>query len=74
MIKNGDTVINSSGSTVLLEGLDAKFQQAVIDDSLIGKRDGLIVKSIKYSLKKNGESTTVVLGKENGDVADELHN
>ena len=30
MIKNGDTVINSSGSTVLLEGLDAKFQQAVI--------------------------------------------
>lgn len=47
---------------------------AVIDDSLIGKREGLIVKSIKYSLGKNGESTTVVLGKENGDVADELHN
>ena len=46
----------------------------MIDDSLIGKREGLVVKSIKYSLKKNGESTTVVLGKENGDVADELHN
>lgn len=30
MIKNGDIVIGSSGSTVLLEGLDAKFQQAVI--------------------------------------------
>lgn len=49
-------------------------RRAVIDDSLIGKREGLVVKSIKYSLKKNGESTTVVLGKENGDVADELHN
>ena len=49
-------------------------RRAVIDDSLIGKREGLIVKSIKYSLGKNGESTTVVLGKENGDVADELHN
>lgn len=30
MIKNGDIVIGSSGSTVLLEGLDAKFQRAVI--------------------------------------------
>lgn len=30
MIKNGDIVIGSSGSTVLLEGIDAKFQQAVI--------------------------------------------
>ncbi len=30
MIKNGDIVIGSSGSTVLLEGTDAKFQQAVI--------------------------------------------
>lgn len=49
-------------------------RRAVIDDPLIGKREGLVVKSIKYSLKKNGESTTVVLGKENGDVADELHN
>lgn len=49
-------------------------RRAVIYDPLVGKREGLIVKSIKYSLKKNGESTTVVLGKENGDVADELHN
>lgn len=49
-------------------------RRAVIDDRLVGKREGLVVKSIKYSLKKNGESTTVVLGKENGDVADELHN
>lgn len=49
-------------------------RRAVIDDSLIGKREGLVVKNIKYSLGKNGESTTVVLGKENGDVADELHN
>lgn len=30
MIKNGDIVIGSSGSTVLIEGIDAKFQQAVI--------------------------------------------
>ncbi len=30
MIKNGDIVIGSSGSTVLLEGIDAKFQQAVL--------------------------------------------
>lgn len=49
-------------------------RRAVIDDPLVGKRKGLVVKSIKYSLGKNGESTTVVLGKENGDVADELHN
>lgn len=49
-------------------------RRAVIDDPLVGKREGLVVKSIKYSLQKNGESTTVVLGKENGDVADELHN
>lgn len=49
-------------------------KKAVIDDSLVGKRDGLVVKSIKYSLGKDGESTAVVLGKENGDVADELHN
>ncbi|WP_295197651.1 MULTISPECIES: hypothetical protein [Ruminococcus] len=49
-------------------------RKAVIDDRLVGKREGLVVKSIKYSLGKNGESTTVVLGKENGDVADELHN
>ena len=49
-------------------------RRAVIADSLIGKREGLIVKSIKYLLGKNGESSTVVLGKENGDVADELHN
>lgn len=49
-------------------------RKAVIDDRLVGKREGLVVKSIKYSLGKNGESTTVVLGKENSDVADELHN
>ena len=49
-------------------------RKAVIDDRLVGKREGLVVKNIKYSLGKNGESTTVVLGKENGDVADELHN
>ena len=49
-------------------------RKAVIYDPLVGKREGLVVKSIKYSLGKNGESTTVVLGKENGDVADELHN
>ena len=49
-------------------------RRAVIYDPLVGKREGLVVKSIKYSLGKNGESTTVVLGKENGDVADELHN
>lgn len=30
MIKNGDIVIDSSGNTVLLEGTDAKFQQAVL--------------------------------------------
>lgn len=30
MIKNGDIAIGSSGSTVLIEGVDAKFQQAVI--------------------------------------------
>lgn len=42
--------------------------------TLSSEKEGLIVKSIKYSLGKNGESTTVVLGKENGDVADELHN
>ena len=30
MIKNGDIVIGSSGNTVLLEGNDAKFQQAVL--------------------------------------------
>ena len=30
MIKNGDIVIGSSGNTVLLEGTDAKFQQAVL--------------------------------------------
>ena len=41
-------------------------RRAVIDDPLVGKREGLVVKSIKYSLQKNGESTTVVLGKENG--------
>lgn len=49
-------------------------RRAVIYDPLVGKREGLVVKSIKYLLGKNGESTTVVLGKENGDVADELHN
>lgn len=49
-------------------------RRAVIYDPIVGKREGLVVTSIKYSLKKNGESTTVVLGKENGDVADELHN
>lgn len=49
-------------------------RRTVIYDPLVGKREGLVVKSIKYSLKKNGESTTVVLGKEDGDVADELHN
>ena len=46
----------------------------MISDPLDGKKEGLIVKSIKNSIGKNGESTTVVLGKENGDVADELHN
>ena len=30
MIKNGDIVIGSSGNTVVLEGTDAKFQQAVL--------------------------------------------
>lgn len=30
MIKNGDIVIGSSGNTVMLEGSDAKFQQAVL--------------------------------------------
>mgnify|MGYP003160441786 CR=1 FL=1 len=36
MIKNGDIVIGSSGNTVLLEGSDAKFQQAVLSAKLGG--------------------------------------
>lgn len=74
MIENG----NRQSFEIILECAECLCgvvgRRAVIDDSLIGKREGLIVKSIKYSLGKNGESTTVVLGKENGDVADELHN
>ena len=74
MIENG----NRQSFEIMLECAECLCgivgRRAVIDDSLIGKREGLIVKSIKYSLEKNGESTTVVLGKENGDVADELHN
>lgn len=74
MIENG----NRQSFEIMLECAECLCgvvgRRAVIDDSLIGKREGLIVKSIKYSLGKNGESTTVVLGKENGDVADELHN
>ena len=74
MIENG----NRQSFEIMLECAECLCgvvgRRAVIDDSLIGKREGLIVKSIKYSLGKNGESTTGVLGKENGDVADELHN
>ena len=74
MIENG----NRQSFEIMLECAECLCgvvgRRAVIDDSLIGKREGLVVKSIKYSLGKNGESTTVVLGKENGDVADELHN
>lgn len=74
MIENG----NRQSFEIMLECAECLCgivgRRAVIYDPLVGKREGLIVKSIKYSLKKNGESTTVVLGKENGDVADELHN
>lgn len=74
MIENG----NRQSFEIMLECAECLCgvvgRRAVIDDSLIGKREGLVVKSIKYSLGKNGESTMVVLGKENGDVADELHN
>ena len=74
MIENG----NRQSFEIMLECAECLCgivgRRAVIDDPLIGKREGLVVKSIKYSLGKNGESTTVVLGKENGDVADELHN
>jgi len=74
MIENG----NRQSFEIMLECAECLCgvvgRRVVIDDSLIGKREGLIVKSIKYSLGKNGESTTVVFGKENGDVADELHN
>ena len=74
MIENG----NRQSFEIMLECAECLCgivgRRAVIDDPLVGKREGLVVKSIKYSLGKNGESTTVVLGKENGDVADELHN
>ena len=74
MIENG----NRQSFEVMLECAECLCgivgRRAVIDDRLVGKREGLVVKSVKYSLGKNGESTTVVLGKENGDVADELHN
>ncbi len=74
MIENG----NRQSFEVMIECAECLCgivgRRAVIDDRLVGKREGLVVKSIKYSLEKNGESTTVVLGKENGDVADELHN
>lgn len=74
MIENG----NRQSFEIMLECAECLCgivgRRAVIYDPLVGKREGLVVKSIKYSLKKNGESTTVVLGKENGDVADELHN
>ena len=40
MIKNGDIVIGSSGNTVLLEGTDAKFQQAVL--SISAKLGGFV--------------------------------
>lgn len=74
MIENG----NRQSFEVMIECAECLCgivgRRAVIDDRLVGKREDLVVKSIKYSLEKNGESTTVVLGKENGDVADELHN
>ncbi|WP_418546048.1 hypothetical protein [Ruminococcus bromii] len=74
MIENG----NRQSFEIMLECAECLCgivgRRAVIYDPLVGKREGLVVKSIKYSLGKNGESTTVVLGKENGDVADELHN
>lgn len=74
MIENG----NRQSFEVMIECAECLCgivgRRAVIDDRLVGKREGLVVKSVKYTLGKNGESTTVVLGKENGDVADELHN
>jgi hypothetical protein len=73
MIENG----NRQSFEIMLECAECLCgvvgRRAVIDDSLIGKREGLIVKSITVG-GWIGESTTVVLGKENGDVADELHN
>lgn len=53
---------------------DVIMGKAEIKDDIFGTGENMIIKSTEYVLDKNGENTTVVLGKENGDVADELHN
>ncbi len=40
-------------------------KETVVEDKLLGRIDGLIVKSVQYSLGAGGEITAVTLGKEN---------
>ena len=71
MIKNGDIVIGSSGNTVLLEGSDAKFQQAVlcisaklggfVYDRNLGSKVLAKMKNTYASVKSVGRQITIDL-------------
>ena len=47
---------------------------ASVNDSVLGEIGGLAVRKVSYSADSRGESSVILLEKENFDVADELHN
>lgn len=47
---------------------------ASVYDSSLGTVNGLVVRKVSYSADSRGESSVILLEKENFDVADELHN
>ena len=71
---------NSNRSSYLLKlscagchtGLTGK--KAVVEDSVLGRLEGLRVERVKYSADKSGERSEITLRKERFYVADELHN
>lgn len=47
---------------------------AALDDSVLGKLEGLVARGVKYTVDRAGERSIITLKKERYDVADELHN
>lgn len=47
---------------------------ASVNDSVLGEIGGLAVRKVSFSADSRGESSVILLEKENFDVADELHN
>lgn len=54
--------------------LQALGRRAVVEDSVLGRIDGLVAEQVRYTADSRGERSEIVLIKERFDVVDAIHN